>query len=700
VARLLLSAGVLFSALAVALRAQAPPQFAVAVEYVQIEARVLDERDQPIRGLTKDQFQVIEDGVAQNVTVFSPVDLPVPSSTTTSLATTSTIGFVRPDVATNIRPARDLDSRVFLLVLDDMQIDGSRTAETRRFLRDFVEHRIGPNDLVAVSSLGRSLGFQNFTTDRARLVSAIDRMFGTKLPSPTTDSYTNIEARAAMSPLNRAGDPGSGPPGVARGDIAYTRAKAINETLLRLIGWMGELDAGAKSIVLVSEGVPPEVGDPNDPLTPLETQMRQFELDQLATATRRSNVPIYTIDPRGLTSLAEESIQVGTVPALTNTTPLAGLQMELEASRVGLRRLAADTGGYAFLATNDFGGAFDSLVRRASTYYVLGYYSSNPKRDGKFRRIQVKVARPDAHVIARSGYGAPSERTVPARPAPGPSESSDLVREALNSKFPVSALPMTMTAAAFRENGSTGSVAIVLEAPGTALELSEQGGTFAAPLQVLVTALDDRGAMKATDAKDLQFKLQPAVFERVRQQGFRWLSRLSVKPGKYQLRIAAAGWSKQGSVWYDLEVPDFSDGELAMSGVLITSAARFATPTLRPDPQLASVLPGPPTAAREFPAGDHLTVFAEIYDNKVSKARDLDVTVRVRTDQGREVFRLPTPVVSDRVRAARGIVRSVTDIPLQVLPGSYVVSIEAEPRGDTEHRVLREVPFWVVSASR
>ena len=88
--RFLLGAGVLFSALAVALRAQAPPQFAVAVEYVEIEARVLDEHEQPIRGLTKDQFQVVEDGAVQNVTAFAAVDLPAPARSSAPLARTST----------------------------------------------------------------------------------------------------------------------------------------------------------------------------------------------------------------------------------------------------------------------------------------------------------------------------------------------------------------------------------------------------------------------------------------------------------------------------------------------------------------------------------------------------------------------------------------------------------------------------------
>ena len=667
--RRLLGAGVLLSALAVALRAQAPPQFTVAVEYVEIEARVLDAREQPIRGLTRDQFQVIEDGAVQNVTAFAAVDLPVPATPTEPLVTASSMGgFARPDVATNVRP--ETDGRIFLLLVDDQKVDPSRTAEMRRFLREFVERGLGPSDRVAVSSLWRSAAFQNFTSDKALLISAIDQVFGAKLPSPTVEA----------SRLINAGDDAA-----AQADVTYARVKMIEETLVKVVAWMAEGRPSNKSIVLLSEGIPPDPVNTDDPFAKVDAQMRQFALDRLAGGARLSSIPIYTIDPRGLTSLAEEAILISGPAA-------AALQGELEESRTPLRRLADDTGG-AFVMTNDFQAAFDSIVGRASAYYVLGYHSTNPKRDGKFRRVQVKVGQPDAHVVARSGYVAEVERPA-RRAAQGPAASSSLVREALNSRFPMSALPMTMMAAPFRDKGSAASIAVIVEAPGSALEVTEQGGTFAAPLQVLVSALDEHGAMKATDVKDLQFKLQPAVFERVQRQGFRWLSRLTVKPGKYQIRIAAAGSTKQGSVWYELEVPDFSDGELAISGLLVVSAAHFGTPTLRPDPQLAG-LPGPPTAARAFPSGDNLTVFAEVYDNKVSKTRDLDITVRVRTEHGREVFRLPTTVAGDRVRAARGVVRSVTDIPLQILPGRYVVSVEAEPRGDAEHRVIRETPFEV-----
>jgi len=673
VTRILLGAGVLVSALAVALRAQAPPQFAVAVEYVEIEARVLDGQNLPVRGLTRDQFQVVEDGVVQNLTAFSSVDLPaVEAIAPNPLASVPAGGFVRPDVATNIQP--NGEGRIFLLLIDDQKIDGTRTQEVRRTLTDFIQRSVGTTDLVAVSSLWQSAGFQNFTSDKALLGAAVGRLFGVKLPSPIVES---------LKPINAGDMP------VSQDDVTYTRSKAVQDALLKLVVWMGEVRGGSKSVILVSEGIPPDVVPPDDPFGPLDIQMRQFALDRLAGATRRSSVPIYTLDPRGLTSLAEEGIQMRAVP-------MGALQNELEASRVALRRLAADTGG-EFFATNDFRGAFDQVVNRASTYYVLGYSSTNASRDGKFRRVEIKVNQPGMHVAARRGYAASS-----SRPPQSPGVSSSLVRarEALISRFPASELPLTMSAAAFRDKGSTSSVAVILEAVGTALELTDQGGSFAAPLQVLVAALDDDGKIKASEAKDIQFRMAPAVFSRVRQHGFRWLSRLNVKPGTYQLRLAAAGSSKQGSVWYDLEVPDFSDGDLAISDLLVTSVARFATPTLRPDPQLANVLPGPPTASREFPTGDELTVFAEVYDNRPSDGREIDVSVRVRTEGGREVFQLTDPVTRERIREARGVIRSITKIPLQVLPGRYVMRVETARHGDTEHRVIREVPFTVVSVPR
>ena len=132
-----------------------------------------------------------------------------------------------------------------------------------------------------------------------------------------------------------------------------------------------------------------------------------------------------------------------------------------------------------------------------------------------------------------------------------------------------------------------------------------------------------------------------------------------------------------------------------MSGVLIASTSAFQTPTLRPDRTLDGALPGPPTTMREFPVSDELTVFAEVYDNRLSEPRELDVTVTVRTESGREVFRKGDTIGSDRIKASRGVYRSITPMALHVLPGKYVLTIEARRRGQDDDAIRRAVPFSV-----
>jgi len=325
----------------------------------------------------------------------------------------------------------------------------------------------------------------------------------------------------------------------------------------------------------------------------------------------------------------------------------------------------------------------------------LGYNSTNAKRDGRFRSIQVKVKRPGVTVVARSGYTAVSSRAPDKPTYPGPSGTSEGIRQALDSSLPMSGLVMSTTAAAFRDKGSDASVAVVLESPGDSLALTNRNNAFAGSLEVLVAALDFKGAIKSSEARKLDINFTPEIHDRVSANGFRWLSRLTMKPGRYQMRVAAAsGLEKRGSVWLDLEVPDFSAGDLTMSGVMLASAAAFQTPTFKPDKQLDAILSGPPTSARRFRAGDQLTAFAEIYANRLSDQRELDVTVSVRNIQGVERFKISETDTIDKLKAANGVHRTVSRIPLNLVPGEYVLAIEARRHGEAKP-ISRSVPFRV-----
>jgi hypothetical protein len=517
-------------------------------------------------------------------------------------------------------------------------------------------------------------------------VHAIDRVMGAKELAPAVQSLTNIETKAAMSPI--AGTVIDRPP-AAVADKALQQNRSSQQMLVRITRAMNAMDASSKAIILVSEGT--LAGSVND----LESLALSDELRVGSESERLANVPIYPIDPRGLTLQGNESIEIGTVSGAAAPIVHQSLTAELRSSQESLLKLADDTGGAAALG-NDFTGAFNRIVRRSSSYYVLGYYSKNPRRDGKFRNLQVKATEPGLTVVARRGYTATTDRAA-ARPfLPGPSGASLPVREALNSVLPMSGLTMSATAAAFRERGSDASVAVVLEASGAELALTERNGAFAGPLEVLIAALDQRGSIKASDVKQLQFNLARDAFDRVTASGYRWLSRLPLKPGQYQLRIAAAtGRAQKGSVWHELEVPDFGAGDFSMSGILVASAAALQTPTVRPDKLLDGVLPGPPTTRRSFPAGDELTVLAEVYDNRLGQPHELEITIGVWNEQGVERFRMTETATAEQLKARAGVFRAVRKIPLNLIPGRYTLTVDAGRRDRPEKRITRAIPFQV-----
>ena len=181
---------------------------------------------------------------------------------------------------------------------------------------------------------------------------------------------------------------------------------------------------------------------------------------------------------------------------------------------------------------------------------MLGYYSTNSRRDGKYRKINVTVDRPGARVLNRRGYTA-AVAGQPKTPAlAGPPKSSIDLREALNAVLPSAGLPLEMTVAAFRQMNNRVSVAVVLETPGS--DLAWRDEALAAPLEMTAIAMERRGGIKAGDVNRLQLSTKSDTADRVRRFGYRWLARLDdLKPGRYQIRGAAAnGPTKQGSVWY------------------------------------------------------------------------------------------------------------------------------------------------------
>jgi hypothetical protein len=371
----------------------------------------------------------------------------------------------------------------------------------------------------------------------------------------------------------------------------------------------------------------------------------------------------------------------------------------LRQAQNSLRTLSEETGGYAAVNRNDFTGAFARVVKDNSAYYVLGYYPKNDRRDGGFRRIEVKMKKPGLEVHARRGYTAPRGKAPEKSKVPAGDQTSPQVREALDSPVPMSGMRLHAFAAAFKGAAPNTDVSVTIEAEGGSFGFQDKDGKFLSDLEVSTIAVDYQGKIRGGDRSFVNFALKPENQPKFVATGVRVGSRLHVPPGRYQLRVAAreSATGRLGTVNYDIDVPDFTKDPLAMSGIAIASAFESRIATVKADEELKAVLPAPPTAMREFPRGDELALFAEVYDNDLKAPHTVDITTIVVSEDDRTVFSTNEERQSSELAGKPGgFGHSVRISTKEFAPGVYVLTVQAKSRnGKTPPSVSRSVQFRI-----
>ncbi len=641
-------AGVLLVTVPSAQQAPAPSiTFQVEVNYVDIDAVVTDERGNFVPGLSKEDFELLEDGKPQAISTFSLVDIPMPAA---GVARSAAFAPAVPDVRSNAQP---ISGRLYVIVLDDLNVGSMRTKIVINSARQFIERHFAADDIAAiVYTSGRTDGAQEFTSDRALLLAAIDRFVGRKL-RPTViekaDQYFMQTLKELAMNAPDTDDPNyvqSQPTsGTVRGPSGYSnittdpddferghRAQQVLRVLQRLADVMGGIRGRRKAILMFSEGIDYPIYDifGSQAATEVITATRNA-----IAAAARGNVSFFAVDPRGLVGLTSEAIELNsgsTDPSLGFDA--RGLLADMYLSQDSLRTLAYETGGYAAVNSNNIDNSLNRIVRANSTYYVLGYYPAAVAKDGRFHKIEVRVNRPGLRVSARKGYVSPrplsaSERAEQdrsrerARGRSDTAQTSDELRQVLNQPLQRNGLTLAVQAAPFRSATRQASVAIALELDASRLYFTEQPNkTFADGIEVSMFALDERGKPHGGNFYQFNLALRPDTYQRVRESIVRMNPRIALAPGRYQLRVGVreSGAGEMGTVFYDLQVPDYSANGLAMSGLLLTSDTARAQFTPQPDDQLPQdSLPAPATSRRAFARGDVLSLFAEIYDNVSSR---------------------------------------------------------------------------------
>jgi VWFA-related protein len=661
--------------------AQQPPTFKVRVDFVEVDAVVTDRQGRIVRDLKKEDFQVLEDGKAQAITNFTLVDIPVDKESRPLFAASP----IEPDVKSNEKP---FDGRVYVMVVDDLHTRFGRSIRVKAAAKQFIERRLGANDLMAVvHTAGPSNANQEFTSNKRLLLAAVDKTQGRKLDSATANK-TNEYNRTRD--IRQQGDALNDPDDMERGFNARTTL----DTLRNVAEWFGSVRGRRKAILFVSEGIDYDIYDviaQNGSNHQSASTVLDATREAIGAATR-SNVAIYGIDPRGLTDLGDESIELGSFPDDTSLGVGQGsLQNELRLSQDSLRTLSEETGGFAVVNKNDFATAFQRIVEDNSSYYVLAYYPPDP-RPGRIHKIDVRLTRPGLTVRARKAYLTPKKADAPKTTNNGPSTPE--LREALDSPLPVSGLTMHVFASPFKGAAPNASVLFGVELRGRDMKVDPNSKILLSYL-----AIDANGKVKGGNTDSLTLtNLKPESKARIEQSGLRMLNRLDLPPGKYQLRIAAhdpAG-GNVGSVQYDLEVPDYAKAPFSMSGLVLTSGAGSIFPTVKADEQLKPMLPGPPVALRSFPQNDEIALFTEVYDNAAGTPHKVDIITTVTTDEGKVLYKTDETRDSTDLGGKRGGYGYTTRVPLKDLAlGSYVLKVEAKSRLGNTPPVARELQFTV-----
>jgi VWFA-related protein len=633
-----LGCGFLAAVLTLEARPQEPtaPTFRTSTDLVDVDVSVLDRDRLPVRGLTAADFTVLEDGRPRPIVAFSAVDLPPRQQLSARWMST-----VAPDVSHN-----DLQREGRLVViLFDQSILYEDVPASQRFAEAVIE-QLRPGDLAAVaySTFGVP---QNFTADRARLLAAIRQPF-------------------AGLPRDDGGAPSLCPCGVCSlesvGDIAGALAPVRQRRKMLL--------------VIGSDIAIHSAGSCSARLNP--ARERAFR------AVEAGNVTVYAFDPRGLVTLSTpggDRRPGGRGRAMANLVRLGNLTTLPD--RTGGRYLADPVRPADRVA---------EIFRESESYYVLGFEPAHPDADGRFHGIRVRVARPRVTLQARRGYyGGAVAPSVPRDGGDREEEAlvSRPLRAAVSGLWPNGDVALTVAAVPLATPNLTGalvaSVVRVTQAFDVPMLLSGPQAPVAGVVNVYSGAFDRQGRALASSRQTLQV-VPRAVTARTFE--YEVVSRLELKPGRYELRTAVedARLGRSGSVYTYVDVPDYQRAAVALSGVLMSVSPGAV---VVPDAALEGLVPVVPTTRREFSSSDRVSAFVRLYQGVSRVLMPGYVVAEILDDRDTSVYRQETRLASGQFGASRAVDFSV-EVPVHRLtPGQYVLGVEARHGNETARRDVR-----------
>ena len=604
-----------------------------------------------VKGLTQKDFTVLENGKPQAIQSFDFQNIdqaqPLNEATTSGKAGQLLLGkgtgVVTGDALRN--------HRLVILFFDLTSMQPEDLTRSVEAAQNYINRQMQPADLVASVSLDSALSVdQDFTANKQLLLAAVAKYSGTQ-----QSGY----AAGATATTNQVEDASSFTPDETEyNDLNTDRQLFAIAQIAKSIGYINQ----KKSLLYFSGGIQRD-GIEN-----------QASLRSATNAAVRANLSIYSMDMRGLQSVSPlGDASTGSIRG-TGAYNGAAFQNNLDAnfnSQEVLSTLAGDTGGKFYGDSNDFAPAFQAMERDTSAYYVIGFRSTNPARDGRYRKLQIKVDRADVKLEYRPGYYAPADYQH--------SNHEDRERqltEQLASDLPATDVPVYLAAYYFQLAPGRYYIPVSLIVPGSQIPFVKGGDRDKATLDVIGEVKNMAGRTEGEIRQTVKLAIDQQ--QQVSRKNVQYSTSFVLPPGKYHLKFVVREneTGHMGSFETDITVPDLTKAPMKLSSVLLASQRQPAPKSKQVDPLVHDGQLWVPNVAHVFRQDGHLYLLYEVYGPMATPQSPRLLTSIEFLSGSTKVFETPLVEATKLTDPARNTIAFQFDVPLNSLkPGQYTCQV-------------------------
>lgn len=669
---------------------------------VELRAVVTDRQGHIVEGLRKEDFEIREKGRVQDLSFFAEQHIGPASIRQRVVEANVTLPGEPP-------PPEFVPARSVMFFVDTLNLTGANLARVKQSLKKFIAERLTDQDSVAIVTSGGIEGIPAlFTRDRNLLNYFINRI--AVWGSPDRSYFSPLLAAGVRREVEEAIDVAiailiseeslSMNPPIAR-QVLKQMVSAKSEEVLALASYkrsslLGSIATaselmsrapGQRVLFLFSEGFS---------MIDARGNTESGDLQKSISKAVRSGVVVYSIDAKGLEPPADiDASRRGlTVNSLDGTfSPgLAGRAMSYisaseKEARDGITAIANDTGGVAFVKTNDINLALQKSFEANRIYYSLGYYPSS--EGAGFREITVGVkGHPEYAVRTQKGYLASEPGSTKAQLAP--KSPQQRLFQAMNQPIPETALGLSARATYLEVETDKAQVSIQIEVDGKDLSYQEGAERARIALELAGTIYDRRGRLVSSFIEKINGGVALEELEKVKRVGFSYNKRIELKPGFYLVRVGVLEpkTDRRGTAASWVEVPDLSKGKLALSSILLGAETGAETGAEKANPDSSKW-----SAIRSYKAGSHLAYCILIYNAASSVGSELTIQSEIAQNEKLVYESEPQPVSSRVMSKDNKSIEVGGQLNLDLEPGFYELRVAI--RDKSNHEFRRSVDFLV-----